>query len=95
MREGGWQHTLGADLDGATLGVAGLGRLGSRVASIGQAFGMRVCAWSQHLDHEHARAIGVEPVDGRHYSHRPTSSPCIWCSANVPEACSVAMSCGR
>jgi phosphoglycerate dehydrogenase-like enzyme len=63
LRDGGWQHTLGADLEGATLGVAGLGRLGSRVASIGQAFGMRVCAWSQHLDHERARAIGVEPVD--------------------------------
>jgi len=62
LRDGGWQHTLGADLEGATLGV-GLGRLGSRVASIGQAFGMRVCAWSQHLDHERARAIGVEPVD--------------------------------
>ncbi|WP_406211296.1 NAD(P)-dependent oxidoreductase [Streptomyces decoyicus] len=50
MRGGGpWQSTLGADLHGRTLGLLGLGKIGSRVARIGQAFGMNVTAWSQNL----------------------------------------------
>ncbi|MFJ2173179.1 D-2-hydroxyacid dehydrogenase family protein [Streptomyces sp. NPDC087851] len=65
MREGGWQTTIGRDLHGRTLGVVGLGRLGSRVAAIGAAFGMRVLAWSSNLDAERAVAAGVEPVDKR------------------------------
>ncbi|MEV7086033.1 D-2-hydroxyacid dehydrogenase family protein [Streptomyces sp. NPDC093085] len=65
MREGGWQHTVGRDLHGRTLGVVGLGRLGSRVAAIGAAFGMRVLAWSSNLDPERAVAAGTEPVDRR------------------------------
>ncbi len=54
MREGGWQTTLGRDLEGATLGVIGLGRLGSQVATIGKAFGMNLLAWSQNLTGERA-----------------------------------------
>ena len=49
MRNGQWQSTIGVDLQGRTLGLLGLGRLGSRVADIGEAFGMRVIAWSQNL----------------------------------------------
>ena len=54
MRAGGWQTTLGRDLEGATLGVIGLGRLGSQVATIGKAFGMNLLAWSQNLTAERA-----------------------------------------
>jgi phosphoglycerate dehydrogenase-like enzyme len=50
IRAGGWQHTVGRELAGLTLGVIGLGRLGSQVARIGQSFGMEVIAWSQNLD---------------------------------------------
>jgi phosphoglycerate dehydrogenase-like enzyme len=50
VREGRWQHTVGFELAGRTLGVIGLGRLGSQVARIGQAFGMEVIAWSQNMD---------------------------------------------
>jgi phosphoglycerate dehydrogenase-like enzyme len=50
VREGGWQHTVGVELAGLTLGVIGLGRLGSQAARIGEAFGMEVIAWSQNLD---------------------------------------------
>jgi phosphoglycerate dehydrogenase-like enzyme len=50
VREGGWQHTVGFELAGRTLGVIGLGRLGSQVARIGEAFGMDVIAWSQNMD---------------------------------------------
>jgi phosphoglycerate dehydrogenase-like enzyme len=62
VHEGGWQRTIGPELAGRTLGLIGLGRLGQRVAAYGAAFGMRVVAWSQNLDAERARALGVEPV---------------------------------
>ena len=48
-REGRWQVTVGEGLHGKTLGVVGLGRLGSQVATVGAAFGMNLVAWSQNL----------------------------------------------
>jgi phosphoglycerate dehydrogenase-like enzyme len=63
MRAGGWQETVGTELAGRTLGVIGLGRLGRRVAAVGQAFEMHVVAWSQNLAAGDARALGVEPVE--------------------------------
>jgi phosphoglycerate dehydrogenase-like enzyme len=62
LRSGGWQHTIGPELAGRTLGVIGLGRLGSRVAAIGRAFEMDVLAWSQNLTAEHAAAHGATAV---------------------------------
>jgi phosphoglycerate dehydrogenase-like enzyme len=63
VRAGGWQQTIGTDLAGARLGVLGLGRLGSRVAKIGQAFEMDVVAWSQNLTDERAAEVGVKRVE--------------------------------
>ncbi len=63
MRLGGWQNTIGGDLEGSTLGLLGFGRLGRRMALIAEAFGMEVLAWSQNLDPDEARAVGVEPVE--------------------------------
>jgi D-3-phosphoglycerate dehydrogenase len=57
-----WQVTLGSDLEGKTLGVVGLGRLGARVAAVARAFGMRVIAWSQNLTPERAKEAGAEAV---------------------------------
>jgi phosphoglycerate dehydrogenase-like enzyme len=51
LRAGRWQTTVGTELSGRVLGVVGLGTIGSQVAAVGRAFGMRVVAWSQHLDH--------------------------------------------
>ncbi|MCU4296601.1 D-2-hydroxyacid dehydrogenase family protein [Brevibacterium permense] len=62
VRGGGWQSTVGGDLDGHRLGVVGLGRLGTKVARVGAAFGMDVVAWSQNLDAERADALGVRAV---------------------------------
>jgi phosphoglycerate dehydrogenase-like enzyme len=62
MRAGGWQTTLGVGLSGKTLGVLGLGNLGSRVARIGKAFGMEAIAWSQNLTAERAAAVGAALV---------------------------------
>jgi len=55
-----WQTTIGVDLEGMTLGVLGLGKLGARTASIAKAFGMKVIAWSQNLTAEKCRDAGVE-----------------------------------
>jgi D-3-phosphoglycerate dehydrogenase len=57
-----WQITIGQDLEGLTLGVLGLGKLGQRVAAIGKAFGMKAIAWSQNLTAEKAKEGGAEYV---------------------------------
>ena len=62
LRGGGWQTAVGADLFGKTLGIVGLGNIGSRVAEIGRAFGMNVIAWSQNLTKERAGAAGARLV---------------------------------
>lgn len=62
LRSGGWQTGVGSDLHGKTLGVVGLGNIGSRVAEIGRAFGMNVIAWSQNLTKERAEAAGARLV---------------------------------
>lgn len=59
MLAGGWQLKNGRDLRGATLGVLGLGRLGSVLAGLGKAYGMTVVAWSQNLTQERAAQQGV------------------------------------
>ncbi|GEC07097.1 2-hydroxyacid dehydrogenase [Streptomyces spinoverrucosus] len=60
LRTGGpWQSTVGADLHGRRLGLLGLGKIGSRVARIGLAFGMEVTAWSQNLTKERTDELGV------------------------------------
>ena len=58
-RAGQWQVTMGEGLQGKTLGVIGLGRLGSQVASIGRAFGMNLVAWSQNLTADRAAEFGA------------------------------------
>jgi phosphoglycerate dehydrogenase-like enzyme len=62
VRSGGWQQTVGIDLRGKTLGVLGLGRIGSQVARVGNAFGMHLVAWSQNLTSEAAKAAGATLV---------------------------------
>jgi phosphoglycerate dehydrogenase-like enzyme len=57
-----WQSTLGIDLYGKTLGIIGLGKLGTRVARIANAFDMKVIAWSQNLTAEKAKATGATLV---------------------------------
>ena len=61
-REGRWQETVGGGLLGKTLGVAGLGKLGARVARVGLAFEMDVIAWSQNLTAERCREVGATRV---------------------------------
>lgn len=55
-----WQVTIGQDLEGLTLGIVGLGKLGRRVAEVAKAFGMTVIAWSQNLTPEKAKEAGVD-----------------------------------
>jgi phosphoglycerate dehydrogenase-like enzyme len=63
VRDRRWQHTVGVDLAGKTLGVIGYGRLGSRVAAIGRAFEMEILAWSQNLvEAEGATVVSKEEL---------------------------------
>jgi phosphoglycerate dehydrogenase-like enzyme len=55
-----WQLTVGMDVEGKTLGVLGLGKLGARAAGVGKAFGMMVLAWCQNLTPERCKEVGVE-----------------------------------
>jgi D-3-phosphoglycerate dehydrogenase len=54
-----WQTTLGPDIEGMTLGVVGLGKLGRRVSAVAKAFGMNVIAWSENLTPEKCQEAGV------------------------------------
>ncbi|GIZ96265.1 2-hydroxyacid dehydrogenase [Tsukamurella sp. TY48] len=62
IRAGRWQSTVGTELDGAVLGLVGLGNLGRRVARVGAAFGMEVLAWSSNLDPARAAEAGATAV---------------------------------
>ena len=61
MYQGYWQTTVGVELKGKILGLIGLGRVGSQVAKIGQAFGMQVMAWSENLDLNKCKELEVLP----------------------------------
>ena len=63
VREGRWQTSLGMDLAGKTLGVVGLGKIGSRIAAFGSFLGMRVLASGITLTAERAAQAGALMVD--------------------------------
>jgi phosphoglycerate dehydrogenase-like enzyme len=63
VRAGGWQSGLGTILHGRTLGIVGLGNLGSRMIPVAQAFGMNVVAWSRNLTPARAGELGVTALD--------------------------------
>lgn len=62
LRAGGWQRHIGDDMAGRTLGIIGLGNVGSQVAKVALAFGMTVIAWSHNLTAAAAEAAGVRLV---------------------------------
>ena len=62
MFQGYWQTTIGYELKGKLLGLLGLGKIGTQVASVAKAFGMDVCAWSENLNLSHANKLGVLPM---------------------------------
>jgi len=62
MRKGGWQARLGNTLEGRTLGLVGLGRLGAQIAEIAKVFRMSVVAWSRNLTAERAAECGARLV---------------------------------
>ena len=62
MFQGYWQSTIGYELKGKRLGLIGLGKIGTQVAKIGQAFGMEVSAWSENLNLSEANKLNVLPM---------------------------------
>jgi phosphoglycerate dehydrogenase-like enzyme len=69
VRNGGWQTSIGRELDGKVLGVLGLGNIGGQVARIALAFGMRVIAWSQNMTPDIAAAAGAVLVTKEELFH--------------------------
>ena len=61
MYQGYWQTTVGVELKGKILGLIGLGKVGSQVAKIGNAFGMQVMAWSENLNLDTCKELDVLP----------------------------------
>ena len=62
MREERWPAIPGLRLEGKTIGVLGLGRIGNEVARIMKAFDTRVLGWSRSLTPERAAQVGAEAV---------------------------------
>jgi phosphoglycerate dehydrogenase-like enzyme len=62
LRSGGWQHSIGTDLKGKTIGIVGLGHIGSQIASYARAFDMNIFAWSENLTIEKASTAGATLV---------------------------------
>ena len=63
MHEGGWQQVVAEGLNGKTLGVLGLGRLGAKLAAFGNLLEMDVIAWSENLTQQRCEEVGVRLVD--------------------------------
>jgi D-3-phosphoglycerate dehydrogenase len=62
MFQGYWQTTVGYELKGKRLGLIGLGKIGTQVAKVGQAFGMEISAWSENLNLSEANKLNVLPM---------------------------------
>jgi len=62
LNAGGWQAGLGRDVAGLTLGLVGLGNIGTQMAVLGKALGMEIAAWSQNLSEERCQALGVRKM---------------------------------
>ncbi|MEK9692412.1 MAG: D-2-hydroxyacid dehydrogenase family protein [Rhodospirillaceae bacterium] len=62
VRSGGWQKSIGVGLQGKTLGLAGVGNLGSSMVPIAKAFGMKVIGWSENLSFEKCAELDIEKV---------------------------------
>jgi len=62
VRAGGWQKSIGDGIRGKVLGILGLGKIGTQVARIAQAFGMDVIAWSENLEPDGAQKHGARWV---------------------------------
>jgi len=62
FKSGGWQTTIGGDFKGKTMGILGMGRVGSKIATYAKAFDMNIIAWSPNLTAEKAAESGAQLV---------------------------------
>ncbi len=66
LARGGWQDEAGRDVEGLTLGLIGLGRLGAEIARLARPFGVEIAAWSQNLTQARCDEVGVMRADSLH-----------------------------
>ncbi|HEY8928712.1 MAG TPA: D-2-hydroxyacid dehydrogenase family protein [Mucilaginibacter sp.] len=62
LRDGRWQSTISTDINGKTIGIIGLGNIGTKIATYAKAFDMNVIAWSENLTEERAAEAGAKLV---------------------------------
>jgi phosphoglycerate dehydrogenase-like enzyme len=87
IKNSSWQTTIGVDLKGKTIGIVGLGRIGSKIAQYAKTFEMKVIAWSENLTEE--KSAPEQSWSVRNVCLKKLIlSPSIWCSATAPEALS-------
>lgn len=77
LREGHWQSTIGTAVQGKTLGIYALGRIGSIVAGVGRAFGARVICWGREGSTTRAREAGYEVAASRESFFRESDIVCL------------------
>jgi D-3-phosphoglycerate dehydrogenase len=65
LREGKWQSTLGTEVNGKTLGIYALGKIGSLVAAVGRAFGARILCWGRDGSRARASELGYDVAQDR------------------------------
>ena len=83
LRAGRWQSTVGIGLHAKTLGIYGLGRIGSLVAEVGRAFGMRVVVWGRDGSLERATEAGYAAAASREDFFRECDMLCVHLPLNA------------
>ena len=81
------EYSKAHGLHGRTLGIVGLGRIGKEIATRGQAFGMRVIAWSRSLDQQKADEMGVDYCESLLNLVRLSDVVSVSVSANAETNC--------
>jgi D-3-phosphoglycerate dehydrogenase len=83
MKDGKWQGSVGTGLNGRTLGIYAFGKIGSIVARVGKAFGMRVVCWGREGSTGRAREAGFEVAASREAFFAEADVLCIHLPLNA------------
>jgi D-3-phosphoglycerate dehydrogenase len=93
MKAGDWHRDqlVGLELSGRTYGIVGLGRIGTRVAQLAQAFGMNVVAFDPYQEDEHFEKYNVARSSYEEVLKPQTSSVFTFRKLSRPITCSIVL----